>query len=273
MRAATLLFLAFALPGRAELATYPAAIAPLLERSCTKCHGSTKQKAGLRLDSPGAVLLGSKDGAVVNPGDPEASELIRRISLPPGDEDLMPSGDHPPLTPPEIGALRAWVAAGAPEAAPFDTAAAAAEAPPPPAAPDYRARLAEAEAAARALGVSLVPRSRVPTDGLILRTAGSPGRCDDAVLAKLAAYGDLVVEAELARTRVSDKGLATLGSWANLQRLDLTRTGVTRAGVSCLAPLRRLGYLNLTETKVDIGGAEISAMLPSVRRVWAYQGP
>jgi hypothetical protein len=43
-----------------------------------------------------------------------------------------------------------------------------------------------AAALARAAGVKLVPRSRVATDGLVLRTASSPARCDDAALARLA---------------------------------------------------------------------------------------
>lgn len=268
-----LLLACLALPCRAGTATYQAAVAPILERSCTKCHGPEKQKAGLRLDSHAAVLRGSKDGLVVSPGDPEDSEIVRRVGLPPGDDDLMPSGDRPPLSPLEIATIRAWIASGAPENAPFDTAAGAPRAGPAPAAPDYRPRLAEAEALARSLGVALVPRSRVPTDGLILRTAGAPARCDDAVLAKLAPFGDLIVEAELARTRLTDKALPIVGSWANLQRLDLTRTDVTAGGVTCLASLHRLEALNLTETRVGKGVPELSSKLPQVRRIWAFQGP
>lgn len=273
MRYAYLLLLAVALPGRAELATYPEMIAPLLERSCAKCHGPAKQKAGLRLDSLEAVLTGSKDGVVVNPGDPEASELIRRVSLPPGDEDLMPSGNHPPLSSAEITALRSWIAAEAPAAAPFDPEAAPQPVAPLPAAPDYRPRLARARALAQELGVALVPRSRVPTDGLILRTASSPGRCDDSVLEKLAPIGDLIVEAELARTPVSDRGMRAVGTWANLERLDLTRTSVTSDSLALLLPLRRLAFLNLTQTKVEATGPELAGRLPSVLRMWAFKGP
>ncbi len=268
-----LLFACLAVAGRAATATYQAAIAPVLERSCVKCHGPEKQKAGLRLDSHAAVLRGSKDGLVVNPGDPEESEIVRRIGLSPGDDDLMPSGDRPPLSQAEIATIRAWIASGAPEIAPFDTAVGAPRGGPAPAAPDYRPRLARAEALAGSLGVTLLPRSRVPTDGLVLRTAGAPARCDDAVLAKLAPFGDLIVEAELARTRLTDKGLQTLGAWANLQRLDLTRTAVTTGGVSSLASLRRLEALNLTETRVSEGVQELSARLPKVRRIWAFEGP
>jgi len=55
------------------------------------------------------------------------------------------------------------------------------------------------------LGIRLVPRSQNPTDGLILRTAGAPERCNDATLAQLAPVASLIVDAELARTMVTDK--------------------------------------------------------------------
>ena len=274
MRPAFLLLLATAVPCLGETATFPALVAPIFEHNCVKCHGPTKQKAGLRLDSHAAVLLGSKDGVVLKPGDPEGSELFRRISLSPSDDDFMPSGDRPPLTPSEISALRSWIASGAPGSASFDVIPLEpAAAPQPPAAPDYGPRLAQATALARSLGVKLAPRSRIPTDGLVLRTASDPAVCDDAVLARLAPVGDLIVEAELARTRVTDKGMQSVGTWVNLERLDVTRTGVTSDGVALLAQLGRLDSLNLTQIKVDDRGIALAKQMPSLRHLWAFEGP
>ena len=273
MRFLSLVLVAAVLPCRAENVTFASAIGPVLERNCTKCHGPTKQKAGLRLDTHAAVILGSKEGAVVNPGDPEGSELIRRISLPPGDEDLMPSGEQPLLAPQEVVALKAWVAAGAPATEAFEPVYVDRAVVVPPAAPDYRPRLGQAISLAHSLGVTLVPRSRVPTDGLVLRTAGAPSRCDDTVLSRLAPVSDLIVEAELARTQVSDQGMASVGAWTNLERLDLTRTRVSSDGVALLSPLKRLDTLNLTETRVDSRGLALAAQFHSVRRLWAFQGP
>ncbi|HXQ80253.1 MAG TPA: c-type cytochrome domain-containing protein [Opitutaceae bacterium] len=273
MRLACLLLLAGASPGWAEPATFADRVAPVLEHNCTKCHGATKQKAGLRLDSHAAVLAGSKDGEVVKPGDAMASELFRRITLPPADDDFMPSGDRPPLSPAEIAVLENWIAAGTPATDSFDAARLGPAVVAPPAAPDYRPRLAEATELARTLGVRLVPRSRVPTDGLVLRTASAPAACDDAVLAKLAPVAGLIVDAELARTRVTDKGLEAVGRWSNLAHLDLTRTAVTSDGVAQLASLGRLETLNLTGTRVDGRGLTLAGKLPALRRVWTFGGP
>jgi hypothetical protein len=262
------LLLAGAIPGRAAPATFSERVAPVLENRCTTCHGPTKQKGGLRLDSPPAILLGGEDGAVVRPGDAPGSELIRRILLPPDDDDHMPPAGKSPPSPADVALLQAWIAAGAPATALFEPAGFA---PALPAAPDYRPRLAAATELARTLGVRLLPRSRVPTDGLVLRAASAPRNCDDRVLDQLAPFADLIVDAELARTRVTDRGLEAVGRWVNLAHLDLTHTTVTSDGLAHLQSLRRLETLNLTATQVDSRGLALARTLPALKNVWAFE--
>jgi hypothetical protein len=254
----------------AEPATFGSRVAPILEKNCTVCHGAEKQKADLRLDSHAAILLGAKSGEIVKPGDAKASELVRRITLPETDEDVMPSDGKLHLRPEEIVVLEKWIAAGAPATAEFEAPAFVPAVIAPPAAPDYSLRLVQANELAAAIGVRLVPRSRVPTDGLVLRTASAPARCDDTALAKLAPMADLIVEAELARTKVTDAGLASIGTWKNLMRLDLARTAVTSAGVARLAGLTKLEAINLSETKVDGAGVVAVRALPRLKTVWAF---
>ena len=85
----------------------------VLAHSCTKCHGQQKQKGGLRLDTKEAALKGGDDGAVLAPGKPAESELLRRVALAKGHEDAMPPKDGP-LDVRDLETLRKWVAAGAP---------------------------------------------------------------------------------------------------------------------------------------------------------------
>lgn len=87
-------------------------IHPILQRSCFECHGTQKQKSGLRLDVRAAALTGGDSGAVIKPGDSAASEMVRRISLPSSDEEVMPNRG-PVLTAAEVTTFRRWIDQGA----------------------------------------------------------------------------------------------------------------------------------------------------------------
>jgi mono/diheme cytochrome c family protein len=259
----------------AEVTFYQARIAPIMDRHCTVCHGPEKQKGGLRVDSLEHLLKGAKLGKVVEAGNAKESELFRRITLPKDHEDVMPSDGKPLLSADEIKNIELWIGGGAsatkvladfPDAPALRRAAVVTVA----LAPDWRPRAAELAALEKALGVRLVARSAVATDGLILRTASAPGRCDDAALARLAPVAALIVEAELARTRVTDAGLAALAPWENLRMLDLTRTAVTSRGLGAIARLPRLETLNLTDTAVDDAGVAHLKEMPALRKVWLF---
>lgn len=256
----------------AEAAFYAARVAPILDKHCVVCHGAEKARAGLRLDSFEHLVKGAESGEILRAGDAKGSELHRRITLAPGDDEVMPSDGKPLLSPSEIKAIELWIAAGASPTKPVTDFP---DLPRPaashvPLAPDWRPRSREIVALEEATGLKLVPRSQVGTDGLILRTAGASLRCDDAALAKLAPIAALIVDAELARTRITDAGLETLAHWKNLHAIDLTRTSVTSAGLAALAGLKKLERLNLTETKVDAAGVAELKPLPSLKRVWLF---
>ena len=123
------LLLAYATPGHAV--TY-ADLAPILTARCTLCHAGEAAPLGLRLDSLDGLLLGSTNGPVVAPGDPGASELIRRLkgdSLP-----RMPMTGPPFLSASEIALFEDWVAGGLQRGTAADVAAPAPTAAPRPAA-------------------------------------------------------------------------------------------------------------------------------------------
>ena len=86
---------------------------PLLRRACFECHGPDKQKGELRLDTRPLAFHGGSGGPAIVPGKPGESELIRRVMLPKGSDEVMPArGD--PLSRAEVDTLRAWVQQGAP---------------------------------------------------------------------------------------------------------------------------------------------------------------
>ena len=114
MKFSALLFLAFAAAlGAAETPRFEADILPVLYRHCFSCHSEKqpKPKGDLRLDSTEGIV----DAGVIVPGMPNESELLRRVSLPPTDEDVMPplKGGAQPLSDDERATLHAWITAGA----------------------------------------------------------------------------------------------------------------------------------------------------------------
>jgi len=259
--------------GNAALATFFAVrVQPILEGKCVTCHNQNKHKSNLRLDSFEQLMRGSKHGPVIKPGDPQHSELYRRITLAPNDKDFMPADGKPRLRPDEVKVIELWLSAGASNTVAV-TAVEGAPPPPPkpkravPLAPDYRPRLETITALESSLGIRLLPRSQNPTDGLVVRTISFPDRCTDQTLVKLEPVADLIVDAELARTKVDDAGLAALGSFVNLRVLDLSYTAVTSEGVQKLAKLQKLESLNLTETEVDATGV---AELKHLKRLYLF---
>ena len=89
-------------------------ILPILYHHCFPCH-SQKQaqpKGDLLLDS----AAGIRSGAGILPGQPEESELFKRVSLPHTDKEVMPplKGGAPPLSESERATIREWIARGAP---------------------------------------------------------------------------------------------------------------------------------------------------------------
>ena len=62
------------LPPAAAIATdFARDIQPLFAERCVKCHGSEKQKGGLRLNSKIDALKGGDDGKVIVPGNSSES--------------------------------------------------------------------------------------------------------------------------------------------------------------------------------------------------------
>lgn len=84
----------------------------ILNRSCFECHGPARQDGSLRLDSREAIIEGGASGSPVDLDEPKASDLLRRILLPKGHDEVMPKrGDV--LTKREVNLVREWITRGA----------------------------------------------------------------------------------------------------------------------------------------------------------------
>ena len=67
-------------PAKKAGVTYEKDIKAIFEESCVRCHGSERQKSGLRLDSLEAVLKGGEDGKVVVPKESAKSPLVIAVA-------------------------------------------------------------------------------------------------------------------------------------------------------------------------------------------------
>lgn len=81
---------------------------PIFQRACLECHGQRKQEGGLRLDVRAEAL----DSGTIDIEQPEASELLRRVGLLRGHDEVMPAIGEP-LSRREVDVIRQWIEQGA----------------------------------------------------------------------------------------------------------------------------------------------------------------
>ncbi len=103
-------------PANKQGVSYDSDIKPIFQKSCVGCHGPEKAKGKLRLDSLPAVIKGGEDGKVVEAGKSADSVLVQNIAHLGDPDDYMPPPKNkagiPPLTPEQIGLIRAWIDQG-----------------------------------------------------------------------------------------------------------------------------------------------------------------
>ncbi|MBI1352896.1 MAG: DUF1553 domain-containing protein [Acidobacteria bacterium] len=105
------LLVAWAAMAGAQTASFRQNVLPALEKRCALCHQGEQAQQGLRVTSAAALLAGGNSGPAVVAGRPEESLLLAKVS---GDKPAMPPAGEG-LSAEEIAALRAWIAAGAPD--------------------------------------------------------------------------------------------------------------------------------------------------------------
>jgi mono/diheme cytochrome c family protein len=87
-------------------------VKPILEANCLRCHGPERPKNGFRLDNRAAALKGGDNGVDILPGHSSKSPLIHYAARVVPDMEMPPQGKGKPLTPQEVGILRAWIDQG-----------------------------------------------------------------------------------------------------------------------------------------------------------------
>jgi hypothetical protein len=268
-------------------------IQAVLEKRCIECHGEKKQKAELRLDSKEAVLKGGDTATVVVPGKPAESELIKRISLPEGHDDIMPpKGD--PLTKEQIEAFKNWIDQGAKwpeglvlkgeapkEEEPKTATASATSTKKPtkkkPAGQEFAnlkptkdtAKEQEAIKKLGALGISVRPIAQ----NLQWKEATVRPQDTNKTSEAVALLKDIpsLVDLNLAKLNLKDDDLKHIAELTNLQRLHLENNPITDAGLAHIKGLVNLEYLNLYNTQVSDESIEHIKGLKNLMALYLWQ--
>lgn len=105
------LFLSHSLNGEIDFARD---VRPILNANCTACHGGVKEAGEVSFIYRELALgKGESGNPVIVPGNPDASEMIKRIESTDPDE-IMPKPEHgPALAKFQIDILRQWIKEGA----------------------------------------------------------------------------------------------------------------------------------------------------------------
>jgi hypothetical protein len=268
-------------------------IKPVLATSCLSCHGPEKAKGGLRMDTFALLMKGGSDGPVVNAESPEASELLRRVNLPPTDDKHMPPAGRPALTGDQIALLTWWIKAGTPDTQtlfelktpPEVMHILNAATPLPPVAPAAATAgsSATSDTAEKVVPITTGPAPALPKgipgrlDAIVPKgpdleySAGfEAAKVDDAQFGKLAPVAGHLVWLDLARTHVTDAGLRLLPKMAHLQKLELQDTSIGDPALASIASLASLEVLNLNGTHVTDQGLAQLAPLKKLRHLYLF---
>lgn len=272
---------------------YTEMVQPVLHDNCYGCHRAGHVKGGLRLDDQANILKGGKDGAILSPGNPGASLLMKRILLPPDDDHHMAPKDKPQLTTAEVKLLKWWIANGAA----FDK-----EAGQLPQDNEMHAVLAAFHegtagpvgAAATAVNVadSDMPASPVrPAPAEAIKRLTAAGALVEPIamgsnylavsfpndtighdaLAALPLVREQVVELKCSDLPVNDQIVDIAANSPHLVRLWLDHTKITGKDLGRLDTLQELKYLNLTGTAVDEAAVRRLATAKKLKEIYLYQ--
>lgn len=273
------------IPNVQEAMVYSDIIQPVLQTRCYSCHGKNKQKGKLRMDDSLRLMKGGKDGPVILPGNAEKSEMVKRLSLPRGDDDHMPPTEKPQPTEQEIALIHWWIAAGAPfdkkvkqldQPEELKTALLALQnvrekkiiVPDLPAKPVVKAD-DEAIKKLKNIGAVVEPVAQ-NTNYLSANfvTVKDPG---DKEVQMLLPLKEQLIELKLGSSSLTDSATLIIAQFTNLMRLQLDYTKVTDKGLANLTALQNLRYLNLVGTAVTEKGVLQLKDLKSLRSIYLYQ--
>jgi mono/diheme cytochrome c family protein len=92
---------------------YTTRVQPILSANCYRCHAGLNHRGGLSMATRDSFLKGGHDGAVIVPGHPEQSLLVKLIRHEGPANDPMPMPPKGKLSDDDIATITQWIQGGA----------------------------------------------------------------------------------------------------------------------------------------------------------------
>lgn len=274
---------------------YDSLIQPIFVAKCQECHGAQKSKGRLKLHTKKDFLIGGSGAGedIVVKGNAEDSELIFRITLPKDDDEAMPpmedAGHYNPVTSQELDVLKGWISLGAS----FDlmisdmdeekkesayymlknmpkkllSKSVALQQPKLPVVPAVSQAVMES---LRKEGILVMPIAQ-NTNTVYVNASYAGKDFDDSKIALLKPIAKQLLWLNLARTGITDKGIATLKNFPLLTRLHLENTSISDTATVHLSKLSNLEYLNLYATKISDASVPSLQKLVQLKKIFLWQ--
>jgi uncharacterized membrane protein len=268
-----------------EVRAYDSVIKPIFQTKCYSCHSSKKQKGGLRLDEYDMIMKGGKDGKIIEPNNPDKSDMIQRLLLPDEDDKHMPPRDKPQPDDQQIALLHWWIENGMdtlhkvkdlPQPEPIhgyllSLQADHAEKKLPPNVPSAAVEKADDKAIQQLKdkGVILLPVAQ--NSNYLSANFVTATNIADKDLALLLPLKKQMVWLKCGNTKITDSGLHYIAQCSNLIFLQLDNTLITDKGLQQLSSLQQLQSLNLVGTNITAQGLEALKNLKQLQSIYVYQ--
>ena len=268
-----------------EAVVFSDIIQPILQEKCYSCHGPKKQKGKLRLDGKENILRGGKNGAVVSGTHNEEPELLRRILLPPDDEDHMPPKEKGQLSKRQIMLISWWVDKGAdfnarardiPQSDTIKKLLTSLE--------ESAEKIQDAESmlfenvppapkgiidSLKMAGVTVVPLG-INVNALGLNMVNIT-RSSDTVWSQIARLCEQVYILDASGPLTGNDHIRYIRKLIHLQKLNLSNASITDSFILKLDSLQELSYLNITGTKISDKGLEGLSKLKKLQQLYIYR--
>ena len=265
----------------ADASVFQRAVFPILEKKCISCHNEKKAKGKFVMTSVTEFKKGGKHGKEWEEGKPENSRMIRYIHLPLEDDDHMPPDGKPQLSILEMTMLETWIRAGA----------------------DFEKKLTDLKdgdslkimaSALIALKTNhlnektyefssapeaVIGKLNTPFRSVFPLYQNSPALQADffikesfasSSLEELKEIKDQLVVLNLSKMPVIDKDLTVIGSFKNLEKINLNFSKINGTGLSSLQGLKKLNSLSLAGTDITSESLKPVLVLPALKELFVW---